>query len=89
MILLEILNKLNQSVDPCEDFYEYSCGGFLEKTHLKDDQPQLGSFTVAFDAIQKALKEILQDEALWSSSSWVRWFTIIIFIYTAIAKATW
>ncbi|CAB4008176.1 membrane metallo-endopeptidase-like 1, partial [Paramuricea clavata] len=65
----DILNKLDESTNPCDDFYQYSCGGFLNKTHLHDGKPYLDSFSVAEDFVQNALKEILQNDNLMSDYS--------------------
>ena len=63
---LDILNKLDESTNPCDDFYQYSCGGFLNKTHLPDGKPYLNSFSVAEDFVQNSLREILQNDNLMS-----------------------
>lgn len=34
---LKILNLMNKNVDPCLDFYEYSCGGWIANTSIPSD----------------------------------------------------
>ena len=69
MSFSDILNKLDQSTKPCDDFYQYSCGGFLEKTYIPDGKPSVDSFTAAADIIQHILRDILQNEQLVSNYS--------------------
>ncbi|KAK9869343.1 hypothetical protein WA026_003100 [Henosepilachna vigintioctopunctata] len=43
----EIMDRLNESVDPCEDFYSFACGGYIEKTRIPDDLQHINSFIEA------------------------------------------
>ena len=61
---LGILEKLDQSTKPCDDFYQYSCGGYIKRTHLRENEVQRDAFTKANKFIQYSLKGILEDEKL-------------------------
>ena len=39
-----MLENMNLIVDPCEDFYEFSCGGYIQKTRLDDQQSATNTF---------------------------------------------
>jgi Predicted metalloendopeptidase len=40
----KLLSNMNQSVDPCQDFYRFTCGRFLEESVIPDDKPGIASF---------------------------------------------
>ena len=57
----EVLSNLDESVDPCQDFYQFACGGWLERTELPADQPRFGRFNVLRERNKLALRQILEE----------------------------
>ena len=40
-----LLKNMDLEVDPCEDFYRYSCGNYMKEAIIPDDQKKLTSFS--------------------------------------------
>ena len=47
---------------PCDDFYRYSCGGFVKSRHIGDEESSLNSFAITQDAVDHSLKDLLEDK---------------------------
>lgn len=55
--------RLDTSADACEDFYQYSNGGWLKNTEIPASQARWGSFNILNENNNKILKEILENAA--------------------------
>lgn len=47
----DILANMDESVSPCHDFYQFACGGFMERTSIPDDRTRVSSFSVLGDEL--------------------------------------
>src|SRR6266568_2636652 len=54
---------IDKAIDPCDNFYRYSCNGWFKHNPLPPDQTAYGRFTELFELNRLHLKQILEDAA--------------------------
>jgi endothelin-converting enzyme/putative endopeptidase len=62
------VSAMDTSVDPCTDFYAYSCGGWLKKNPIPPDQTSWSVYSKLQDETLLTLRDILESAATPASS---------------------
>jgi predicted metalloendopeptidase len=58
----DILNNMDKDVDPCEDFYQFTCGSFLKNTVIPDDKTSVSQFSKISDELKEKLRILVQEK---------------------------
>lgn len=64
-----MLHAIDPKANPCEDFFQYSCGGWIKNHPIPDSQAFWGTFSSLWDDNMKEMKRLLTDPAIKNSSS--------------------
>ncbi|XP_066143643.1 neprilysin-2 isoform X2 [Euwallacea fornicatus] len=56
-----VLEYMDQSVDPCDDFYQFTCGNFIKKNIIPDDKSSVTSFSLISDELQEQLRKMIEE----------------------------
>ncbi|MGA3135446.1 MAG: M13 family metallopeptidase [Terracidiphilus sp.] len=54
---------IDKTVDPCENFYRFSCNGWFNRNPLPADQTRYGRFNELFELNRLHLRQILEEAA--------------------------
>uniref|UniRef100_A0A3Q3VTZ4 Uncharacterized protein n=1 Tax=Mola mola TaxID=94237 RepID=A0A3Q3VTZ4_MOLML len=55
-----ILSKMDKSVNPCDDFYTFSCGGWLNENPIPEDSSSYGIYPWLRQEVDIKIKELLE-----------------------------
>jgi endothelin-converting enzyme/putative endopeptidase len=55
---------IDKTVDPCENFYRFSCNGWFKRNPLPADQASYGRFTELYELNRLHLRQILEEAAV-------------------------
>lgn len=56
-----MINYIDESVDPCDNFYEFSCGSYIKNTAIPEDKVTVDSFSDVRDLVQEQLRTIINE----------------------------
>ncbi|NXO97350.1 NEP protein, partial [Certhia brachydactyla] len=54
-----ILENMDPSARPCQDFYQYACGGWLKRNVIPETSSRYSNFDILRDELEVVLKDVL------------------------------
>lgn len=57
----KMLGYLDENLDPCENFYNFACGSYLQITQVPEDKVTVDAFSNVRDLVQEQLRIILNE----------------------------
>ncbi|KAK7071727.1 NEDD8 protease nep2 [Halocaridina rubra] len=57
-----LIDSMDDTVPPCEDFFKFACGGFLQKKIIPDEKTSLSRFNEISDDLKEKLRGLVEAE---------------------------
>ena len=54
-----LLSAMDRTVDPCEDFYSYACGGWIKKHVIPSGHSRWSTFGELWKGNQEVMKRVI------------------------------
>ncbi|KAF5287392.1 hypothetical protein FQA39_LY15930 [Lamprigera yunnana] len=74
----KILSFMDPSVDPCDNFYLFACGKYVNETVIPDDKQRVTAFSLLNDLLQNQLRVIIEEP---TSKDELKTFTLVKNLY--------
>ena len=58
----QVLNKMKPEIQPCEDFYQFACGKFIDEVVIPDDKAIFNTGSDTTDLVQQQLHRVIAEE---------------------------
>lgn len=58
----KVLDAIDSSIEPCDDFYHFACGNFVKNTNIPDEKVSVNTFSVIGDLLQEQLRTLVSEE---------------------------
>ena len=72
-----LMEYMNRTVDPCHDFYEFSCGNYIAETIIPDDKSSFTQFTILGKDLEYNARKLMEKE---QKGEW-KLFQVILVVF--------
>ncbi|XP_076028904.1 M13 family metallopeptidase neprilysin 2 isoform X2 [Oratosquilla oratoria] len=63
-----VIKSMDESVHPCDDFFQFSCGGFLQNTPIPEEKSSISQFSQINDRLREKLRVVIESNITKSDS---------------------
>ncbi|XP_054985390.1 neprilysin [Sorex araneus] len=56
-----LIQNMDASAEPCTDFYQYACGGWMKRHVIPETSSRYSNFDILRDELEVVLKDVLQE----------------------------
>ncbi|ODM96912.1 Membrane metallo-endopeptidase-like 1 [Orchesella cincta] len=56
-----LLSNMDETVSPCDNFYQFACGGFVQNTIIPDDKTQMTTFGMLNDKLDEQVRRLVEE----------------------------
>ncbi|KAM7311890.1 neprilysin-2-like [Ixodes scapularis] len=56
-----LIQNMNQTVDPCENFYEFACGGWVHRHPIPEDRSSVSQLSFIRDQLDAKLRTLVEE----------------------------
>lgn len=57
----KMLEQMDMTIEPCDDFYNFACGSFVKDTNIPDEKVSVNTFSVIGDKLQEQLRNLVSE----------------------------
>lgn len=57
-----MMRYMDFNVDPCENFYDFSCGNWKNYNYIPADRTEFDTFELLREGLDEAMRDVLSDE---------------------------
>lgn len=68
----DLFNNINTTANPCENFYNFACGNYIENSKIPQDKTFVNTFTLITTVLRQQLKNTLEETPKDSESNAVQ-----------------
>lgn len=81
----QILEQMDQTIEPCNDFYNFACGKFMKETVIPYNKGLVNTFSINEDKLQGQLLALISSPI---EESEIKPFKIVKKLYKACMNAS-